>query len=422
MNQIATKQTAVDRLDVEAIRRQFPILEEKVYGKDLIYLDNAASSQKPVAVTDSLNRYYTTQHANVHRGVHALSDRATEAYENAREIAREFVNAKHTREIIFVRGTSEGLNLVASSYGRYRLKPGDEILVSEMEHHSNIVPWQMIAEQTGSVVRMIPMDNRGEIVQRAYRELLNEKTAVVAITYVANSLGTVNPVKEITQLAHAAGAIVVVDAAQAAPHLQIDVQNLNCDFLALSGHKMYGPTGIGVLYGRESLLEAMPPYQGGGEMIKRVTFAGTEYAEIPHKFEAGTPNIADTVGFGAAVRFMQEIGIYNIAAHEDRLLEHARMRSVEFKDFRIFGNAAQKSGVFAFALDGIHAHDVGTILDRDGIAIRVGHHCAMPVMQHFDVASTARASFAVYNTIDEIDRMFDALDGVRKLFGKSWTT
>ena len=409
---------STSHLDIDSIREQFPILKEIVYGKKLVYLDNAASSQKPLAVTDSLTNYYASQHANVHRGVHALSDRATEAYENARELARQFVNANHSREIIFVRGTTEGLNLVASSYGRHRLKPGDEILVSEMEHHSNIVPWQVIAEQTGSTVRMIPMDDQGEIIQHEYQELLSNKTAVVAITYVANSLGTVNPIKQMTKLAHDVGAVVVVDAAQAAPHLAIDVRDLDCDFLTLSGHKMYGPTGIGILYGREQLLEAMPPYQGGGEMIKRVTFQGTEYADIPQKFEAGTPNIADTVGFGAAAKFMWNIGIDNIAAHEHELLGYAHGRAEEFDDFQIFGKSPRKSGVFAFGLTDIHAHDIGTILDREGIAIRVGHHCAMPVMQHFNVAATARASFAVYNTTDEIDCMFDALHGVRRLFGR----
>ena len=409
---------STNHLDIDSIREQFPILKEIVYGKKLVYLDNAASSQKPLAVTDSLTNYYASQHANVHRGVHALSDRATEAYENARELARQFVNASHSREIIFVRGTTEGLNLVASSYGRHRLKPGDEILVSEMEHHSNIVPWQVIAEQTGSTVRMIPMDDQGEIIQHEYQELLSTKTAVVAITYVANSLGTVNPIKQMTKLAHDVGAVVVVDAAQAAPHLVIDVRDLDCDFLTLSGHKMYGPTGIGILYGREQLLEAMPPYQGGGEMIKRVTFQGTEYADIPQKFEAGTPNIADTVGFGAAAKFMWNIGIDNIAAHEHELLSQAHGRAEEFDDFQIFGQSPRKSGVFAFGLTDIHAHDIGTILDREGIAIRVGHHCAMPVMQHFNVAATARASFAVYNTTDEIDCMFEALHGVRRLFGR----
>ena len=403
-------------IDPESVRKQFPILNERVYGKNLVYLDNAASSQKPLAVTQALDNYYASQHANVHRGVHALSDRATEAFENSRELARQFVNADHAREIIFVRGTTEGLNLVASSYGRQRLKPGDEILVSEMEHHSNIVPWQIIAEQTGSRVRMIPMDDSGQIIQDEYLKLLGQNTAIVAITYVANSLGTVNPIKQMTRSAHDVGAVVVVDAAQAAPHIAIDVKELECDFLTLSGHKMYAPTGIGILYGREELLDAMPPYQGGGEMIKRVTFEGTEYAEIPHKFEAGTPNIADSVGFGEAVRFMWEIGFDAITAHENQLLEYCHQRAEEFGDIRIFGTAPHKSGVFAFELDGIHAHDVGTIVDREGVAIRVGHHCAMPVMLHFDVAATARASFAVYNSIADIDCLFDALDKARELF------
>ena len=413
---VDSDRTTTCAIDPESIRKQFPILNERVYGKNLVYLDNAASSQKPLAVTRALDNYYASQHANVHRGVHALSDRATEAFENSRELARQFVNADHAREIIFVRGTTEGLNLVASSYGRQRLKPGDEILVSEMEHHSNIVPWQIIAEQTGSRVRMIPMDDSGQIIQEEYLKLLGKNTAIVAVTYVANSLGTVNPIKQMTQNAHDVGAVVVVDAAQAAPHIAIDVKELECDFLTLSGHKMYAPTGIGILYGREELLDAMPPYQGGGEMIKRVTFEGTEYAEIPHKFEAGTPNIADSVGFGEAVRFMWEIGFDAITAHENQLLDYCHKRAEEFGDIRVFGTAPQKSGVFAFELDGIHAHDVGTIVDREGVAIRVGHHCAMPVMMHFDVAATARASFAVYNSIADIDCLFDALDKARELF------
>ena len=409
---------AASAIDPETIRKQFPILSERVYGKNLVYLDNAASSQKPLAVTQALDNYYASQHSNVHRGVHALSDRATEAFENSRKLARQFVNADHAREIIFVRGTTEGLNLVASSYGRQRLNPGDEILVSEMEHHSNIVPWQIIAEQTGSRVRMIPMDDSGQIIQDEYLKLLGQDTAIVAITYVANSLGTVNPIKQMTRSAHEVGAVVVVDAAQAAPHIAIDVKELECDFLTLSGHKMYAPTGIGILYGREELLDAMPPYQGGGEMIKRVTFEGTEYAEIPHKFEAGTPNIADSVGFGEAVRFMWEIGFDAITAHENQLLDYCHKRAEEFGDIRVFGTAPQKSGVFAFELDGIHAHDIGTIVDREGVAIRVGHHCAMPVMMHFDVAATARASFAVYNSITDIDCLFDALDKARELFNR----
>ncbi len=404
-------------LDIQEIRAQFPILEEMVHGNTLAYLDNGASSQKPIAVTETLERYYATQHANVHRGVHELSDRATEAYESARKTARKFVNANRSEEIIFVRGTTEGLNLVAEAYGRWKLKPGDEILVSEMEHHSNIVPWQLIAERTGSIVRMIPMNDNGEIIQEYYQNLLNDKTQIVAITYVANSLGTVNPIKEMVRTAHDAGAVVVVDAAQAAPHISIDVIDLDCDFLALSGHKMYAPTGIGVLYGKGELLEAMPPYQGGGEMIRRVSFEGTTYANIPHRFEAGTPNIADAVGFGAACNFMWNIGIDTIAAHEQELLDYVHECAEQHEDLRVYGNAKHKAGVFAFTLDNVHAHDLGTILDRQGVAIRVGHHCAMPVMQHFNVAATARASFAVYNTHDEIDRMFDALNVVRELFG-----
>lgn len=402
--------------DVYAVRERFPILEEEVYGKELVYLDNAASSQKPLEVIETLRKYYFHQHANVHRGVHALSERATEAYENARARVQQFLNARNAREIIFVRGTTEGLNLVATSYGRQCSRAGGEILVSEMEHHSNIVPWQLLAEQTGIRVRKIPMDDRGEIQMDAYRNLLNENTLIVAITYVANSLGTVNPVREMTELAHAAGAVVVVDAAQAAPHVTLDVQDLKCDFLALSGHKMYGPTGIGVLYGREELLDAMPPYQGGGEMIKRVTFEGSEYAEIPHKFEAGTPNIADAAGLDAAIQFINRVGLSNIARHEAELLDHTQRRAAEAGDFEVYGTADDKAGVFAFGMEKVHAHDIGTIVDREGVAIRVGHHCAMPVMQYFGISASARISFAAYNTIDEVDRAFDALGKVRELF------
>ena len=402
--------------DVYAVRESFPILEEEVYGKELVYLDNAASSQKPLEVIETLRRYYFHQHANVHRGVHALSERATEAYENARARLQQFLNARNAREIIFVRGTTEGLNLVATSYGRQCARAGGEILVSEMEHHSNIVPWQLLAEQTDIRIRKIPMNDRGEIQMDAYRNLLNENTLIVAITYVANSLGTVNPVREMTELAHAAGAVVVVDAAQAAPHVTLDVQDLKCDFLALSGHKMYGPTGIGVLYGREELLDAMPPYQGGGEMIKRVTFEGSEYAEIPHKFEAGTPNIADAAGLDTAIQFINKIGLSNIARHEAELLDYTHRCAAEAGDFEIYGTADDKAGVFAFGMENVHAHDIGTIVDREGVAIRVGHHCAMPVMQYFGISASARISFAAYNTIDEVDRAFDALGKVRELF------
>ena len=402
--------------DVYAVRERFPILEEEVYGKELVYLDNAASSQKPLEVIETLREYYFHQHANVHRGVHALSERATEAYENARARVQQFLNARNAREIIFVRGTTEGLNLVATSYGRQCARVGGEILVSEMEHHSNIVPWQLLAEQTGIRIRKIPMNDRGEIQMDAYRNLLNENTLIVAITYVANSLGTVNPVREMTELAHTAGAVVVVDAAQAAPHMKLDVQDMKCDFLALSGHKMYGPTGIGVLYGREELLDAMPPYQGGGEMIKRVTFEGSEYAEIPHKFEAGTPNIADAAGLDTAIQFINEVGLSNIARHEAELLDYTHRCAAEAGDFEIYGTADDKAGVFAFGMENVHAHDIGTIVDREGVAIRVGHHCAMPVMQHFGISASARISFAAYNTIDEVDRAFDALGKVRELF------
>ena len=422
MNDVAFKapveQSTTPILDIDAIRAQFPILDERVHGQELVYLDNGASSQKPLAVTNALNRYYASQHANVHRGVHELSDRATEAYETARKTAQKFVNAAQSEEIIFVRGTTEGLNLVAESYGRDKLKPGDEILVSEMEHHSNIVPWQLIAERTASVVKMIPMNDDGEIMMDQYQQLLSDRTRIVAVTYVANSLGTVNPIKEITRLAHDCGAVVVVDAAQAAPHMAIDVIDLDCDFLALSGHKMYAPTGIGILYGKARLLAAMPPYQGGGEMIKQVSFAGSTYADIPHRFEAGTPNIADAVGFGAACHFMWDIGIGAIEAYEHELLDYAHERARSMTDIRIFGHSQHKAGVFSFTLDGVHAHDIGTILDRQGVAIRVGHHCAMPVMRHFNVAATARASFAVYNTHAEIDRLFDSIDGVREIFGQ----
>ncbi len=403
-------------IDIERVRAQFPILKERVYGKPLVYLDSAASSQKPLAVQQALQHYYSERHANVHRGVHALSDRATQSYETARERVREFINAAASQEIVFVRGTTEAINLVASAYGRSQLVADSEILISEMEHHSNIVPWQLIAEQVGCTVRKIPMNDDGQLVAAEYDRLLNAKTAVVALSYVANSLGTVNPIASMIRKAHDVGAVAVVDAAQAVPHLEIDVQQLDCDFLAFSGHKMYGPTGIGVLYGKRHLLEAMPPYQGGGEMILRVTFDGSEYAQIPHKFEAGTPNIADAVGLSAAIEFMWKLGVSNIAAHEDELLAHAHRRAKEHDDMRIYGNAPQKSGVFAFGIDGIHPHDLGTIVDREGIAIRVGHHCAQPVMQYFGVAATARASFGVYNTIAEVDFLFDSLNRAREVF------
>jgi cysteine desulfurase/selenocysteine lyase len=402
---------------VESLRRDFPILDQEINGQPLAYLDNAASSQRPRQVIDAVSRYYEHDHANVHRGVHTLSQRATDGYERARESARRFVNAPSTREIVFVRGTTEAINLVAQSFGRPRLAPGDEILISHLEHHANIVPWQMLCQQTGAVLKVIPIDDRGEVDFEAYQRLLGPKTRILALAHVSNALGTVVPVDRFIALARARSIPVLLDGAQAVPHQAVDVRELDCDFYCFSGHKMCGPTGIGVLYGREALLADMPPWQGGGDMILAVTFAGTTYNGLPFKFEAGTPNIAGAIGLGAAIEYLEAIGMEQIAALEASLLEYATARLSTVSGLRIIGTAAQKAAVVSFVLEGIHPHDLGTIVDADGIAIRTGHHCAMPVMDRFAVPATARASMSFYNTSAEIDRLVESIERARSLLG-----
>jgi cysteine desulfurase/selenocysteine lyase len=403
-------------LDVARIRQDFPVLDQTVRGKPLAYLDNAATSQKPRAVIDAVADYYNRTNANVHRGVHMLSEGATAAYEGARERIRAFINAASVREIVFVRGTTEAINLVAQSYGRANIGKGDEILISAMEHHSNIVPWQLLCEQTGAVLKVVPITDAGEFIMEEYEKLIGPRTRLVGIGHVSNALGTVNPVHEIIELAHAHGVPVLVDGAQAAPHMAVDVRGLDCDFYALSGHKMFGPTGIGVLYGREELLADMPPWQGGGDMIRMVSFEKTLYNDLPYKFEAGTPNIAGAAGLGAAIGYLESVGLENIAAYEHDLLDYATARVNEVPELRIVGTAPEKAGVLSFVLENIHPHDLGTILDNEGVAIRAGHHCAMPVMERFGIPATARASFAFYNTYEEADALVAALHNAREVF------
>ena len=402
---------------VERIRKDFPILHQEVHGKPLVYMDNAATAQKPQAVIDAIARYYATDNANVHRGVHRLSERATEAYEGARSRISRFLNAAHTREIIFVRRATEGINLVAQTYGRRVVGPGDEIVITALEHHSNIVPWQMLCEEKGAVLRVVPIDDAGEIDVATYARLLGERTRLVAVAHVSNALGTIVPVKPMIDAAHRRGIPVLVDGAQAAPHLRVDVQALDCDFYTFSGHKTYGPTGIGVLYGKAALLEQMPPFQGGGDMIKSVSFEKTVYNDLPYKFEAGTPHIAGAIGLGVALEYLEGLGLDHVAAYEHELLAHGTERLVRIPGLRLIGTAREKAGVLSFVVDGIHPHDVGTILDREGIAVRTGHHCAMPVMTRFEIAATTRASLAFYNTHEEIDALADALGRVRETFG-----
>ena len=413
----ASAQSALTPLDVEAVRRDFPALHQQVNDRPLVYLDSGASSQKPEQVIEALNNYERHDHSNVHRGVHTLSQRATEAYEASRTKVQQFINAGSVKEVVFTRGTTEAINLVAQSYGRANLQSDDEVLITEMEHHANIVPWQILCEQTGAKLKVVPFDDTGVLQVSRLKDQLTEKTRIVGVTHVSNILGTVNPIDHIIQLAHDAGAVVLVDGAQAIPHGPVDVTALDCDFYAFSGHKVYGPTGIGVLYGRESLLETMPPWQGGGDMIKTVSFDKTVYNDLPYKFEAGTPHIAGAIGLGAALDYVAALGLDNIAAHEHQLINYATERATAEKDMRIFGQAPDKAGILSFALDGIHPHDIGTILDHEGVAIRTGHHCAMPVMTHYKVSATARASFGPYNTIDEIDVLFRALENVRDMFG-----
>jgi len=402
--------------EVERIRQDFPILGEKIRGKPLVYLDNAATSQKPQVVIDTIRQFLSTYNSNVHRGVHQLSERATEVFEQARTRVQSFINAAESREIIFVRGTTEAINLVAQSYGRTHIGTGDEIVISAMEHHSNIVPWQILCEQTGAVLRVVPINDDGEMLLDEYVTLLTPRTRLVAVAHVSNALGTINPVREIIRLARRQGVPVLVDGAQAVPHLQVDVRELDCDFYAFSGHKVFGPTGIGVLYGRARLLEAMPPYQGGGDMIKSVTFAKTVYNDLPFKFEAGTPHIGGVIGLGAALDYLDGVGLDRVTAYEHELLAHATEVLSAIPGVRIIGTAKEKASVVSFVVDGVHAHDIGTVLDHEGIAIRAGHHCAMPVMERFGVPATARASLAFYNTRAEVDALVRGIHKVIEMF------
>ncbi len=405
------------RLDAARLRAEFPALAQQVHGKPLVYLDNAATTQKPRAVIEAVQRYYERDNANVHRGVHTLSERATEAYEGARRKAKTFLNAASEKEIVFVRGATEGINLVAASWGRANVRAGDEVLITAMEHHSNIVPWQLLCEQVGARLRVAPINDAGELIMEEFERLLSERTRLVAAVHCSNALGTINPVERIVERAHAAGAVVLLDGAQAAPHLRVDVRALDCDFYVFSSHKVYGPTGIGVLYGKERLLDAMPPYQGGGDMIKAVTFEKTVYNDLPYKFEAGTPHIAGAVGLGAAIDFLSALGLDAIAAHEQEVLRCATAAVRAIPGIRIVGTARSKAGILSFTLDGVHPHDIGTVLDHEGVAIRAGHHCAMPVMQRFNLPATARASFALYNTPADVDALVRGITRAREMFG-----
>jgi cysteine desulfurase/selenocysteine lyase len=404
-------------LDVERVRRDFPILDRTVNGRPLVYLDSGASSQRPVAVLRAVEEYETHSHANIHRGVHALSQAATEAFEGARERVRRFINARSTKEIIFVRGTTEAINLVAQSYARPRLKAGDEIIVTTLEHHANIVPWQMVCEEAGCTLKVAPINKRGELLFDEYLKLLSPRTKIVAVAHVSNALGSILPVKKIVDAAHAQGAVVLVDGAQAVPHSHVDVRALGCDFYAFSGHKLYGPTGIGVLYGREELLQSMPPWQGGGDMILTVSFEKTTYSDLPAKFEAGTPNISGAIGLAAAMDYVESLGIDAIAAHEHRLVELATAELQKIPGIQIVGTAPDKASIVSFTLDGVHPHDLGTILDHEGVAVRTGHHCAMPLMTFLGLPATVRASFAVYNTEKDVMSLVAALGKAREVFG-----
>ena len=402
---------------IEKIRADFPILAEKIRNKPLVYFDNAATSQKPQAVIDSIVHLYSHDYANVHRGVHTLSVRSTDLFEGARTKVKDFINAASEKEIIFVKGATEAINLVAQTYGKTHVNPGDEIIISAMEHHSNIVPWQMLCEQTGAVLKVAPINLQGELIFDEFENLINDKTKLVSVVHMSNALGTINPVKNIIAAAHAKGIPVLLDGAQAIPHMIVDVQELDCDFYVFSGHKLYGPTGVGVLYGKQALLEAMPPYQGGGDMIRKVTFEETEYNVLPYKFEAGTPDIAGVVGLGAAIDYINTIGMDKIAAYEAELLAYATEKALKIKGLRIIGEAEHKGAILSFVLDKIHPHDIGTMLDSLGIAIRAGHHCAMPVMDFYKVPATARASFAMYNTKEEIDFLMNGIESLIEVFG-----
>ena len=403
--------------DVESVREDFPILKQEIYGKPLVFLDSAASAQKPRAVIEAMKHCYEEEYANIHRGVYYLSMRATEAFEEARDKVRRFLNAAESREIVFVRGATEAINLVAQSYGRTFLREGDEIVITAMEHHSNIVPWQFLRDEKGLALRVAPIDDDGEFLLEEYEKLLNPRTKLVSVIHGSNAIGTITPVREIIRLAHARGIPVLVDGCQAVPHLQVDVQELDCDFYVFSGHKLYGPTGIGVLYGKAALLEAMPPYQGGGEMITSVTFEKSEFNAIPYKFEAGTPHIAGAIGLGAAIDYLGALGIEDVGGHERGVLEHATRLLSEMKGVRLVGTARDKASILSFVIDGVHAHDVGTVLDHQGVAVRAGHHCAQPVMERFGVDATVRASFALYNTVEEAEALAAAVAKVGEIFG-----
>jgi len=403
-------------LDVQAVRRDFPILQRTVHGKPLVYLDTAASAQRPLAVIEATNQFYREHNANVHRGVHTLSQEATDLYENARRRLAAHINAGSDREVVFTRGTTEAINLVANSYLRRRLQPGDEILITYMEHHSNIVPWQMLCEETGAVLKVVPINRRGELELGALEDMLSERVKLLGIVHISNALGTINPVADVCRLARRFEIPVLVDGAQAMPHLTVDVQALGCDFYCLSAHKMYGPTGIGALWAREAILDAMPPWQGGGEMISRVTFEKSTWNELPAKFEAGTPNIAGAVGLGAAIDYLESVGLAAIAAHEQSVLDYATQVLQNVESMNIIGTARNKAGVISFMLGDIHPHDLGTVIDHYGVALRTGHHCAMPVMQFFGVPATARVSFGMYNTTQEVDVLVAALEQARSMF------
>ena len=402
--------------DVERLRQDFPVLKQTVHGKPLVYLDSAATAQKPACVIEAIRHFYEVDCANIHRGVHELSQRSTASYEEARAKAKRFLNSRSKNELVFVRGTTEAINLVSSSWGRKNVREGDEIVVSAMEHHSNIVPWQMLCEEKGAKLRVIPMDDSGELLLDEYQKLLNPRTRMVAVTHVSNALGTINPVRQIVDMAHKAGALALIDGAQAAPHMKVDVQALDADFYAFSGHKVCGPTGIGILYGRARLLNAMPPYQGGGDMIRTVTFEKTTYNDLLYKFEAGTPNIAGGIGMGAALDYVTNIGLDKIAAYEHDLLVYGTRRLLEIPGLRLIGTASEKAAVLSFVMEGIHPHDIGTVLDRQGIAVRTGHHCAQPVMDRFHIPATTRASLAFYNTVGEIDALVAGLHKVKEIF------
>ncbi|HKD61604.1 MAG TPA: cysteine desulfurase [Terracidiphilus sp.] len=401
--------------DVERVRADFPILNERVHGRALVYLDNAATTQKPEAVIEAINHYYRHDNANIHRGVHLLSQRATDAYESARAAVQRFLNAQSSSEIVFVRGATEAINLVAQTYGRSHIVSGDEVLITAMEHHSNIVPWQILCEEKGAKLRVAPVNDRGELLLEKLEELLSSRTKIVSIAHVSNALGTVNPIRQIVRLAHSRGIPVIVDGAQAAPHLPIDVQDLDCDFYAFSGHKIYGPTGIGVLYGKAELLEEMPPFQGGGDMISSVTFEKTIYNKVPHKFEAGTPDISGVIGLGAAIAYIDNLGKASIAEHEDELLSYATAQLEKIPGIRLVGTAREKVGALSFVMEGVHPHDIGTILDQEGIAVRTGHHCAQPIMDRFGIPATVRASFGLYNTKAEIDSLAAGIEKVKEI-------